>query len=1082
MTEPSPGFEASDLDRRSAWMRRLARGLLGDRAAADDVVQEAWAKLGAARGRAGYLAAVVRSLARRRQRSEWRRLARERDAARGEALPSADEIAARSELARLLAEAVERLEEPYRTTIVLRYYDDLCSAEIARQAGIPAATVRVRLKRGLDCLRTRLDESGGGRERWVSALLPLARGSTNALGASVTMLIAMKLALASLLVVSALVLAWRAVSSGAPAERGTQGGLEGARAQVAAGPELLGQADATRREALVASSHGSRAVLAAVETPQSGLVHARALDEAGAPIPHAWLRLRQAPETTVSGDASGDLALAVEPGELERLASPDGSRIVMIEIGARGHRTRLLRPSLPDGAGSLELGEVTLPPGGVLHGRVLDEAGRGIPGALVVFGMPVLDEPGALPAYRGPPDLETDPWDGRDPAVVGTSGPGGEFRLDGLGAGFGTAWARTATSLWASSEPIGMRAGEELRGIELVLRDSPAETISGRVIDPDGRPLPWLRLTFARSEAPDGWSELTTDARGEFHFASADGATQDIGARSPSWEWQDLEHHGVAPGTHQLVLAFERSRWLWVAVQDQRGAKVRNGRVLGLPADGPLQSPLPRCESPLDEHGQARLRRPDLPLRVRVEAPGFRDRIVGPIDPALFPEGPECPERLTVTLEPAPALVGRVLRENGRPAAGARVSLHRGAGEDSGTLAPGATGPAGRWRLTHQGWSGDRDAFVYELSVEPLARVTADEQGRFRLPLPGADTKAAGEDEDRDTGEALSSLGYAGDPARSVASAKPEATWYVHAAVEGAATTTSGPHRFDPSRDFELELSLPPGGSVAGKLVLEDGRSGAGWTAYASDGLAEVAEAPVRPDGTFELDGLHAGGWQIRLFEPGRRYLGGGRLRTERVPVPDVQVIAEEQVSYEHRTRASASARLRGRLSLDGAPPGAWRVIVCTATPQYAITSHETTLDPDGAFELRIEPGLATTLLILGLENGAELTLSSKLTILPGTNEWSFELETARLEGTIAPQPSSGLPFGNRPTYVCQRGDVVIRASWTPAEDGRFGPLRVPAGPGFLRGPQRSFDEPAPVWAELDLEPGESRRVQLPQR
>jgi hypothetical protein len=72
----------------------------------------------------------------------------------------------------------------------------------------------------------------------------------------------------------------------------------------------------------------------------------------------------------------------------------------------------------------LELGDVTLPPGGALSGQVIDEAGRGVQGALVAFGMPVSSPSVANPssAYRGPADLNTDPWDGHDPAIVVTSG------------------------------------------------------------------------------------------------------------------------------------------------------------------------------------------------------------------------------------------------------------------------------------------------------------------------------------------------------------------------------------------------------------------------------------------------------------------------------------------------------------------------------------------------------------------------------------------------------------------------------------------------------------------------------------
>jgi len=52
--------------------------------------------------------------------------------------------------------AINRLEEPLRVAVVLRYYADLDSAEIGAALGIPAATVRTRLRRALELLQCAL--------------------------------------------------------------------------------------------------------------------------------------------------------------------------------------------------------------------------------------------------------------------------------------------------------------------------------------------------------------------------------------------------------------------------------------------------------------------------------------------------------------------------------------------------------------------------------------------------------------------------------------------------------------------------------------------------------------------------------------------------------------------------------------------------------------------------------------------------------------------------------------------------------------------------------------------------------------
>ena len=46
------------------------------------------------------------------------------------------------------------LDEPYRTVILMRYYEDLTPSQIAEHLGLPAATVRTRLRRGLERLRS----------------------------------------------------------------------------------------------------------------------------------------------------------------------------------------------------------------------------------------------------------------------------------------------------------------------------------------------------------------------------------------------------------------------------------------------------------------------------------------------------------------------------------------------------------------------------------------------------------------------------------------------------------------------------------------------------------------------------------------------------------------------------------------------------------------------------------------------------------------------------------------------------------------------------------------------------------------
>jgi hypothetical protein len=69
---------------------------------------------------------------------------------------------------------VKELDEPWRTTIVLRFFERREPAEIARAQGVPVGTVRSRTSEALRRLRQRLDEAHGGRrEEWRYLLLPI---------------------------------------------------------------------------------------------------------------------------------------------------------------------------------------------------------------------------------------------------------------------------------------------------------------------------------------------------------------------------------------------------------------------------------------------------------------------------------------------------------------------------------------------------------------------------------------------------------------------------------------------------------------------------------------------------------------------------------------------------------------------------------------------------------------------------------------------------------------------------------------------------------------------------------------------
>jgi RNA polymerase sigma-70 factor (ECF subfamily) len=182
MTSTTSPLDPRDVAAHAESLRALARRLVLDGGAAEDAAQDAWlvALRGAPRGDVPFswwMRGVVRNVVRNARRDDAVRRRREAAAPIPLETPAPDALVEQAEIHHRLVGAVLALEEPYRTTILMRFFEDLSAAEIARRVDVPAGTVRSRLKRGLDMLRARLDgDEEGDRREWAMALVPLAWG------------------------------------------------------------------------------------------------------------------------------------------------------------------------------------------------------------------------------------------------------------------------------------------------------------------------------------------------------------------------------------------------------------------------------------------------------------------------------------------------------------------------------------------------------------------------------------------------------------------------------------------------------------------------------------------------------------------------------------------------------------------------------------------------------------------------------------------------------------------------------------------------------------------------------------------
>ncbi|MFK7743346.1 MAG: RNA polymerase sigma factor [Planctomycetota bacterium] len=172
-----------DLD----FVRGLARALCRDAHVAEDVAQDVMVAALELRGEAvenrrGWLARVVRNLAAKRWRGDARRQAREveRVGATAVEVPTPAEVCEQEQVRKDVVSCVMDLPPMFRDVVLLRYYRGLDTKTCSARLGIPEGTVRTRLRRGLDALRGSLDRrfggEGRGRERWMTALVPLCGG------------------------------------------------------------------------------------------------------------------------------------------------------------------------------------------------------------------------------------------------------------------------------------------------------------------------------------------------------------------------------------------------------------------------------------------------------------------------------------------------------------------------------------------------------------------------------------------------------------------------------------------------------------------------------------------------------------------------------------------------------------------------------------------------------------------------------------------------------------------------------------------------------------------------------------------
>lgn len=485
---PDPKLDA--LLQHSSWVRALAHNLARDPGLAEDIVQETWVSAlrrgpRDARSLRGWLATLLRRHLRQIRRGEARRALREERHARALAEPSTAEVVERAESGRALAQAVLELREPFRSTVLLRYFEELSPDEIATRMGVPVPTVHSRLGRGLAALRQRLGREREARRGWAGGFAWLARlAGAPTQRAPRTLLPLLPLAAAGVaLLLGTWLVARTSADGGPPRDRLT------ARLEPAASSLELGTALGTSgaREAVPAAPPHAGGSIDAPRPERSGSV----LDITGAPV--AGVEIVLVPSQP-EGAAAEYRTRSAADGSF-RFPAPSGNALLRAQDAS--HETVMMCQVDPERAGD---SPVVVAPKVSLAGHVRRPDGEPVAGAFLELRI----DPRTALSYERALDFN------RPERWIARSGADGAFRFEsapGLAAGlFVAPPGRPPETL--------LFTGQESDALEIVLQPPPpgTRTVRGLVTDASGRPVAGAEVTAFPAAT-------RSDERGSFELA-----------------------------------------------------------------------------------------------------------------------------------------------------------------------------------------------------------------------------------------------------------------------------------------------------------------------------------------------------------------------------------------------------------------------------------------------------------------------------------------------------------------------------------------------------------------------------------
>jgi RNA polymerase sigma factor (sigma-70 family) len=1022
---------ADELLAHTEWLTRLARALVGD-AAAGDVVQDTYeVALAKPPRREGplrpWLGGVARNVARMATRGRVRRERREQAVIPAhDEVPSPEQLVARVEMQQEVGRLVLELHEPLRSTLLLRFFEGMTASEIAHAQGIPAATVRSRVKDALDRLRATLDaEHANDRRAWAGLLAPLPAAMPHgsaALAGGLILKTSIKVLIA-VVVAAVLVVGTRVAGLW-----GGGGGDKPAPTAKTTTPPL----PAVKPAEPAASTASARELPTIHDDDPKGTLRleGQVIDEHDAPVARAMVAIDSNPPMVVETETDGGFVFEGLIRRDYRLEATAGDRYA--------------------GPARLRLGDkpepvtLRLRKGGTVEVTVTERAG----------GAPVK---GAEIELRS-----TLTW-------KGTTNADGIAQLKGVGAGWSALVVRAKGYAQAAMMLDTSGNADAVERVTMSLARGAA--LAGRVVDDKGKPVANARVVATSASEPfpvvdprrDG---VVTGADGAFSIATVSAGTWRLTATAADY----------APTTSMPITV--------------DGERARSGIELRLSADAIVRgivqdksgAPVPAADVSVVVAGY-------VPWRARrqaftdasgkftisglapraVDVVAWHDSGASAIVPADLAAKRE--QTVTLTLDVSGAITGTVVDKAGQPIGDAQViaepdwtggTADRAAWSVRGVQET-VTDQAGAFRFT-----GLPDGSYRVRAARPGASeaalelstgvVTKPNGAPIKIVVP-ADGRALGKVQFADGKPALAFTVTLGRTNPLPFTTK-DGAFSVPAAGGTYALTVSGPGFVTTSKQVTINegkdtdvgtITVNPGRSISGRVLDQHGApvakatvaagmmlTGGGAELFIKDESPGAKDTETDADGRFVLDG----------FPPASVTVLAGKANVGRSA--SIQLPASPESATLDLVLAATSG-MEGKITRDGKPLPDTVVI---ANPIGAVASNFFVVTgPDGTFALdALAPGSYIVYPMLGGGGGRPKDMYMKRVEVARGAKAKVEIDATpgpiTLAVTVKTDKGAPLPMAQLITFQ----GTVAPQTVEELRDGTNMPFSDQAMPIYLRG------------------------------